>query len=176
VAAAARAAAAREVRGETRGEDGGPTESDRMIGFSRRIRRLMDVPRIERAIADAELRTSGEIRVSVAPLFWGSVDRAAERAFVRLGVGRTREKNGVLLFVVPARRRFVVLGGAGIHERVGDAFWDELVRTMTPYFRQKNFTDGIVKGIEAAAEALAAHFPRASDDVNELPDDVDLGE
>ncbi len=147
-----------------------------MIGFSRRIRRLVDIPRIERAIADAELRTSGEIRVSVAPLFWGSVDRAAERAFVRLGMGRTREKSGVLLFVVPARRRFVVLGDAGIHERVGQGFWDELVRTMTPYFRQKNFTDGIVKGIEAAAEALAGHFPRASDDVNELPDDVDLGE
>ncbi|HZA51699.1 MAG TPA: TPM domain-containing protein, partial [Myxococcaceae bacterium] len=85
----------------------------------RSLLRRIDVKRVEHALREAEKRASGEIRVSVAPLFWGSVRKEAERAFVRLGMSRTKERNGVLFFVVPARRKFVVLGDEGIHAKVG---------------------------------------------------------
>ena len=79
-------------------------------GYTKRFARRIDRERIKRAIQHAERKTSGEIVVSVAPFFLGSVQRAADRAFVRLGVSRTRERNGVLIFVVPSRRSFVILG------------------------------------------------------------------
>ena len=88
----------------------------------RSVRKLIDVDRIRQAIEAAEQKTSGEIRVSVAPWFWGNVERAADRAFSRLGMTQTRERNGVLLFVVPSRRSFVVRGDTGIHAKVGQAF------------------------------------------------------
>ena len=91
----------------------------------------IDKERIKQAIQKAERRTSGEIRVSVSPLFWGDVRKAAEKAFDRLGMTATKDRNAVLFFVVPARRKFVVLGDSGIHEKVGQEFWHHIVRTVS---------------------------------------------
>jgi uncharacterized membrane protein len=141
----------------------------------RKLLREVDGARVTEAIRAAERRTSGEIRVSVARLFWGDVYRAAARAFDRLGMSRTREHNGVLVFVVPARRRFAILGDSGIHAKVGQAFWDRVTAVMSERFRAGDFTGGLVHAIETIGEELAAHFPYdAATDQNELPDDVDF--
>jgi len=138
--------------------------------------RRIDRERILRAIAAAETRTSGEIRVSVSRFFWGAVRPVAERAFARLGMTATRERNGILFFFVPARRRFVVLGDEGIHARVGQEFWNETAAAMSKRFRKGEFTDGLEEGIKTAGERLAAHFPYDSaTDKNELSDEIDCG-
>jgi uncharacterized membrane protein len=142
----------------------------------RGLLRKLDTGRVTEAIGGAEKRTSGEIRVSVARLFWGDVFRAAAKAFDRLEMHKTKQRNGVLVFVVPSRRRFVVLGDSGIHERVGQEFWDRVAAAMSEHFRRGEFTEGIVHGIEVIGEQLSTHFPyQGADDVNELPDDVDFG-
>ena len=134
----------------------------------------IDKDRIVQAIRKAERRTSGEIRVSVSPLFWGDVRKAAEKAFERLGMSATKDRNAVLFFVVPTRRKFVVLGDSGIHEKVGEQFWHHLVRTLSGKFKEGDLTGGLVAGIEAVGEHLAKHFPyRAAGGANELGDDVD---
>ena len=140
----------------------------------RRIRRLIDTDRVQSAIETAERRTSGEIRISVAPWFWGSIDRAADRAFERLGMTRTASRNGVLFFLVPSRHAFVVRGDLGIHACVGQPFWDELAADMSSYFRRQAFTEGLLLGIERTADQLAQHFPyQAGRDTDELPNSVD---
>jgi len=91
VAAAGRAAAAQEGPG------------DMMWWLNRtRLARSFDHDRIKRAIEDAEQATSGTIVVSVAPYFIGSVRRAAEIAFKRLGVVQSQHRNGVLSSLSPA--------------------------------------------------------------------------
>jgi uncharacterized membrane protein len=137
--------------------------------------RSIDTARIREAIAAAERQTSGEVRVSVATFFWGDVRKAAERAFARLGMTATRERNAILFFVVPSRRRFVVLGDAGIHAKVGPDFWTSVARAVGDHFRKGHYTDGLVHGIETVGRELAAHFPfDAATDKNELADDVDM--
>jgi uncharacterized membrane protein len=141
----------------------------------RALLRSLDRSRIETSIKRAEGRTSGEIRVAVSSIFWGDVYRAAVRAFERLGMDRTEERNGILLFVVPARRRFVVLGDRGIHEKVGQPFWDEVTKAMSEHFRGGDFTAGLVHAIELIGERLSQHFPYAgASDRNELSDEVDF--
>ena len=141
-----------------------------------KLLRIIDGERIKEAIASAERRTSGEICVSVAPLFWGNIEKAADKAFTRLGMTRTKDRNGVLFFVVPARRKFVVLGDRGIHERVGQEFWDNVVVAVSEKFRGGDFTGGLVKGIEKVGEQLATHFPYdETTDKNELSNEVDFG-
>jgi uncharacterized membrane protein len=135
----------------------------------------IDKDRIRQAIQKAERRTSGEIRVSVSPLFWGDVQKAAEKAFERLGMTATKDRNAVLFFVVPARRKFVVLGDSGIHEKVGQEFWHRIVHKVSGKFKQGDFTGGIIAGIEAVGDDLARHFPSRASSANELPDDVDDG-
>lgn len=146
-----------------------------MIFTRRGLLKLIDAEKVKQAIAAAERQTSGEIRVSVAPFFWGDVRKVAERAFERLGMTRTARRNAVLFFIVPARRRFVVLGDEGIHAAVGDVFWNRVAAVVADDFRSGNFTAGLVKGIATVGEQLAAHFPYdAATDRNELPDDVDF--
>ncbi|MBK7583239.1 MAG: TPM domain-containing protein [Myxococcales bacterium] len=141
----------------------------------KKIRKLLDTGRIERAIVIAERQTSGEIRVSLAPWFWGNVERAAERAFVRLGMNKTQHRNGVLFFVVPSRRAFVVLGDGGVHARVGQEFWEEIASSLSDHFRRGDFTSGLVAGVTRAGEQLAEHFPYDHEHArNELPDEVDI--
>jgi len=147
-----------------------------MVMTKKKLVKIIDCERIKKAIQAAELRTSGEICVSVAPFFWGSIDKAADKAFVRMGIARTKHRNGVLFFVVPSRRKFVVLGDSGIHECVGQEFWRRVVDVVAERFHQGDFTGGLVRGIEEVGERLASHFPYdAATDKDELPDDVDFG-
>jgi uncharacterized membrane protein len=142
-----------------------------------RLLKTIDIERVKAAIAAAERATSGEVRVSVARFFWGKVRPAAEHAFVRLGMAKTKDRNAILFFIVPARKKFVVLGDEGIHAKVGQEFWDCVAGLMSEHFRKGEFTEGLVKGIGEAGTQLAAYFPYdASVDINELADDVDFGE
>ena len=141
-----------------------------------RLLEIIDDDRVKAAIVAAEKQTSGEIRVSVSRFFWGHVQRAAEKAFARLGMRATCDRNGILFFVVPSRRRFVVLGDEGIHRKVGQDFWDRLVAAMSADFKAGKFNEGLIRGIEECGRLLAAHFPyQGEKDVNELSDDIDHG-
>ena len=144
----------------------------------RKFLQSLDTAAVERAIALAETRTTGEIRVSIAGLFVGSSRRLAERAFSRLGLQATRDRNGVLLLIAPARHEFVVLGDEAIHAQVGDAFWTEIAARIGTRFRDGHFTQGVVEAVDAIGEALARHFPgaEAGGNPNELPDTLDVGD
>jgi uncharacterized membrane protein len=103
------------------------------------------------------------------------VRKVAERAFVRMGMTATKDRNAILFFIAPSRRRFVVLGDTGIHAKVGQEFWEGVAATMADDFRKGAFTEGLVRGIEEAGAQLAAHFPYdPATDRNELPDDIDF--
>lgn len=141
----------------------------------RRLRRAIDADRLRQAIADAEAATTGEIRVSLAPLFWGDVRRAAEQAFARLRMTETRDRNGVLFFVAAARRQLVVLGDEGIHAKVADDFWAQVTAEVAGRFREDDFTGGLARGIAMAGGVLATHFPAApGGHVNQLSDDPEI--
>jgi uncharacterized membrane protein len=143
----------------------------------RRLLRLIDVAAVTSAIEDAERGTTGEIRVSVSTFFWGNVRKAAEKAFQRLGMTDTEHRNGMLLFLVPSRRKFVVLGDEAIHQKVGQAFWEDVTAAVSESFQKGDFTGGLIHAIGEAGRVLALHFPKNPDsNPNELPDEVDFGE
>jgi len=132
----------------------------------------LDHDRVVAAIRAAESRSRGEIRVHVTHEAVDDPQRAAAALFQKLGMTATAEHSGVLVFVAPASQRFAVVGDKGIHERCGDGFWKDVASAMEEDFRQGRFTDGIVKGVTKAGDALAAHFPSTGPDTNELPDEV----
>lgn len=141
----------------------------------RRVVQGIDLDRVEAAIRSAERRTSGQIRVAVARFyFWGSVRRAADAAFARLRMNRTRRRNAVLLFVAPRLRRFAVIGDAGIHERVSDAFWGQISDALQADFRGGDSTAGLLHAVDTIGDRLAEHFPPDPSGDNELPDRVEL--
>jgi uncharacterized membrane protein len=129
--------------------------------------------RIVQAIREAESKTSGQIRVFIQR---GKLDidpvPVAQKNFVRLGMDKTRDRNGVLIFVAPRAQKFAVIGDQAIHEKCGETFWQRIVDEMGTHFRGEKFTDALIHGIAEVGTGLAAHFPRTSMSPNELPDDV----
>jgi uncharacterized membrane protein len=135
----------------------------------------VDHERIVAAIAAAEKRTSGEIRVHLHHRGVSDPIAAGKRVFEKLGMTKTAEKNGVLIFVAPRSKNFAILGDAGIHEKCGDDFWKDAAAQMTEHFRKGDFSEGIVATIEKLGEALAGHFPAATEKTNQLSDEIDEG-
>lgn len=133
-------------------------------------RKDLDLDRVREAIEAAERCTSAEIVVSIAPFFLGRVWPAAQRAFARLHVAHTRRRNGVLIFIVPARRQVVVLADRGAHAQLDPAVWQEAAFRIAAAFGRGHGTAGLVTGIEHLAHTLAGPYPHERDDVNELPD------
>jgi len=124
------------------------------------------------AIREAEKKTSGEIRVFITRKKVSDPLAAAQEHFVTLGMAKTQERNGVLIFVAPRDHRFAVLGDTAVHARCGPEFWATLTAEMTGHFRRSDFTQGIVHAVAKAGDLLARHFPRRADDQNELPDEI----
>lgn len=133
----------------------------------------LDSDRIVSAIAEAERRSSGEIRVHVTLRKPDHLESRARRRFERLGMTNTAERNGVLFYIAPTVRRFQILGDSGIHERCGPDFWKEVAAEMEESFRRGEFTEGVVRGVGKVGDILARHFPRSNADKNELPNAID---
>jgi uncharacterized membrane protein len=129
--------------------------------------------RIVQAIQEAEAKTSAEIRVFIQR---GELNvdalLAAQKKFHQLGMHRTSERNGVLIFVAPRARKFAVIGDQGIHEKCGEDYWRSIVDTMGGHFRNERFSDAIIGAVQEVGEVLGRHFPKTPDDANELPDQI----
>jgi putative membrane protein len=100
------------------------------------------------------------------------VHDAAFMQFYSSGLYRTRESNGIEIFLSFFERRVVVIGDRGIHEKMGDQHWQNVRDLIIRGIKEGNVCAGICAAIESCGQALAQHFPHRTDDVNELPDKV----
>jgi uncharacterized membrane protein len=132
----------------------------------------LDARAIEAAIQQAELKTSGEIRVVVSRKAVADPVTAAREEFQRQGMTKTRRRNAVLLFIAPASQGFAIIGDQGVHAKCGEAFWTEVAAVMQKNFKDGHHTGALLEGIVRSGELLAAHFPPEAGDTNELPDSV----
>lgn len=96
------------------------------------------------------------------------VEEAAINAFFRQGLYRTRDANGVLLFISVFEHKVWLLADQGIHEKVPQAEWDALVAHITRGIREGQPTDAICSAIETIGQLLESHFPVKPDDTDEL--------
>lgn len=130
---------------------------------------------IVNAIKEAELNTSGEIRVHIEKNCPEDVLDRAAFIFEKLKMHKTKLRNGVLFYLAVQDRKFAILGDAGINAKVPEGFWDNIKETMLNHFKNGEFTRGLSEGIKMTGEQLKKHFPWKSDDVNELSDEISFG-
>jgi uncharacterized membrane protein len=131
---------------------------------------------IQHAIQHAELDTSGEIRVHIENRCLGDVMNRAAHLFKKLGMHKTDLRNGVLIYLAIDNRKFAIIGDLGINSVVPEDFWEHIKLDMLEYFRNGEFAEGLIHAVTEAGTQLKKHFPYATNDVNELPDDLSFGE
>jgi len=111
-----------------------------MARHPRWVRALLsddDLAAIARAVAEAEGRTSAEVRVHLDHSCHGDALQQAIKVFERLGMHKTAARNGVLVYISVRDRKLAVIGDKGIHERVGEAYWQGLVAAVRERLRQQ---------------------------------------
>ena len=96
----------------------------------------------------------------------------AIHTFQALGMDKTALRNGVLFFVAPYHKYFVVLGDKGINEKVPDGFWNDVKDIVIKNFRHGDIANGLCEGICIAGEQLKLHFPISTNDRDELPNTI----
>jgi|ERR1017187_5164448 uncharacterized membrane protein len=127
---------------------------------------------IVQSITNAELNTSGEVKVRIDSKCKGDVLDVAADYFKKLEMHKTELRNGVLFYLSVNDRKFAIFGDKGINEKVPANFWDNIRDVMLNYFKQQQFAEGLSKGIEMAGEKLKTHFPHKKNDTNELSNEL----
>jgi uncharacterized membrane protein len=130
---------------------------------------------IKSAVKEAELNTSGEIRVHIDNHCKEDVMDRAAWWFGKLEMQKTEQRNGVLFYLAVKDHKFAILGDAGINAVTLEDFWDSIKEKMLASFKEGEFAIGLKEGILMAGEALKSHFPYQDDDVNELSDEISFG-
>lgn len=130
---------------------------------------------IKKAILNAEMDTSGEIRVHIESVCEGEVLDRAAFLFKNLKMEKTELRNGVLFYLAVDSQKFAIIGDKGINASVPEDFWSNIKEKMREAFQQGEFTQGLIEGIREAGVKLKKHFPHHLDDINELSDEISFG-
>ncbi len=136
-----------------------------------------DLKSISAKIGEIEKITSGELVITIKEKRgWlekhKSVRALAEKEFKDAKIAKTKGATGILLFMLFNAKEFCILADKNINEKVQQSVWDEIAKNMSLHFKQENFCNGILDGIEQAGKILATHFPIQPGDVNELSNEV----
>lgn len=151
-----------------------------MIPFLKRKKKFFteeEHQKILQAIKHAEKDSSGEIRVFIESKcsYVDALDRAKE-VFEKLNMQRTQERNAVLIYVAVKHHQLAVLGDEGIHKKVGNEYWEKIMKRMEYHFERKDYAEGICQIISELGKDLQKYFPyHKYTDKNELPDDIISG-
>jgi uncharacterized membrane protein len=148
-----------------------------MKNLVKRLFTKEDLATIAAAISEAEKTTAGEIRVSIRQKRrWRerklSIEEMARREFHDLGMTKTKDHTGILIFLLMDERKFFILADGGIHTKVEETTWTKIAEEMSSHFSKKKFHQGLIHGVQAVGRVLSRFFPRKANDTNELPNDV----
>lgn len=128
---------------------------------------------IVNAIREAEITTSAEIRVHyTTKKSKFLLLQEAEKTFVDLKMHQTENRNGVLIFLRLQTKEIAIIGDIGIHQHVGNEFWEAVKEVMIQTIKSTNITQGIIAGVELAGKQLSNFFPPTHENPNELSDEI----
>jgi uncharacterized membrane protein len=105
------------------------------------------------------------------PLLRSAAARGARRAFVELGVDKTRDRIGLLVYVALFEREVVLLPDQGVPAALVEQGLAEARRDLGASVRALHF-DAFEAALVKFGPPASAAVPRRPDDENELCDDV----
>lgn len=98
------------------------------------------------------------------------VRRRAIRYFKVGAERRTSGRTGVMIYLSMAEHIAEIVADEAIHSKVAPEAWGEAMAKLVAEVRHGRIADGMAAAISDVGLILGQHFPRAADDLNELPD------
>lgn len=96
------------------------------------------------------------------------VYKGALAAFYSEQLYKTKNENGILLYISVLEQRVWILADRGINEKIDQQEWDLVVADLTSGIRSGNRCDSICIAVARIGQILQEHFPYLKDDQDEL--------
>ena len=99
--------------------------------------------------------------------------RVRRRAVMLFKTGaerRTIGRTGILIYLSMAEHRAEIVGDEAITKVTTPETWGDAMAALLTDVKQGRPADGIVAAVGIIGEVLAQHFPKSSEDTNEIPD------
>ena len=104
----------------------------------------------------------------------GHVRVSARATFMELPCSRLPARNGVLVYVALLERQVEVVTDCGIRQAALGPAWHEACAALDATLRPRPDVEGFIVALRHLGTVLGREHPRLEDDVNELPDTVDV--
>ena len=98
--------------------------------------------------------------------------QAAMEQFISRGIGRNKDRAGILIFVSLAERYARIIADDEVAGRVPQSEWQAAVDALALHMRDGRIADGFVSAINACGKVLTRHFPRSGKSRDKLPDRI----
>lgn len=131
--------------------------------------------RVIAAIAEAERNTTGEIRVHIENWCLNDAYARAKTVFLDLGMDKTSEHTGVLIYVAVKSHKAAIVGDSGINQKVEDGFWAATLAQLLKSFRDNRAAEGLTDAVQQCGGVLAEHFPQRENNSDELSNEISFG-
>ncbi len=128
--------------------------------------------KIIHTIRDAELKTSGEIKIHIDDECKGDVLQKAQQVFIKLKLHKTALQNGLLIYIAVKDHQFALVADEGINKQVPPHFWEDVIEVMQENFKADKYLSGVLSAIEMAGNKLIQNFPVAVNDINEISNEI----
>lgn len=137
---------------------------------------------IQLALDEVERNTVGEIVLSVRDkrkwlekLY--TQHELAWRDFNRLGVANTKERTGVLIFILFEEKYYDIIADEGIYSKISDKIWNKIEVQLKEEFQNSNYSAGILSLIQKIGKVLAKEFPTraGADNTDEISNEINIG-
>ena len=99
--------------------------------------------------------------------------RVRRRAIMLFKTGaerRTIGRTGILIYLSMAEHRAEIVGDEAITKVTTPETWGEAMAALLSDVKQGRPAEGIVAAVGIIGDVLAEHFPKSSEDSNEIPD------
>ena len=145
--------------------------SDMLVTDNTKTLSLDEEKKIESALYQIYEQSGIEYAVTIIDSLKGdSIENAANEQFRNLGLGDSDKNNGLLILISMNDHKFRIEVGYGLEGVITDTKAKEIINCMTDYFRQDNYTDGILASITKTVEILNASGEyNISQDENYIP-------
>lgn len=91
----------------------------------------------------------------------------AMKDFETLGVHKTAERTGILIFIIFEEKYYDIIADEGIYAKIPDETWNKMEAKLKEEFRSKNYSAGVIALINEMGEILASEFPVRAGAVND---------
>ncbi|MDD3813932.1 MAG: TPM domain-containing protein [Desulfocapsaceae bacterium] len=96
------------------------------------------------------------------------IEEAAITSFFTEKLYKTKDANGILIFISILERKVWVLADAGINARIDPEQWQSIIDLITQGIKEKRQCEAICNAIVQIGDTLKTHFPVQENDINEL--------